>query len=183
MQIILILLLLVGGLSPLAYAQEDSTSAAGLVPPKMRHIDYALVYPGILPNNPLYPIKMIRDKIVLFLIADSAKRASFNLLQADKRVAAGVLLLKEDKKNEALAIVTIEKGGNYFHDAMNQAFQLKKEGREVDGFIQELGSALEKHIQVLTDLKKDVSEVNVQRVDSSLTRLKAYQKLIQASQK
>ncbi len=181
MRFIFILLLLIGSVAQTIYAQEDGSSAAGLVTPTARHLDYALVYPGILPNNPLYPIKMIRDKIVLFLITDPVKRAAFNLLQADKRLAAGILLLQEDKKNEALAITTIEKGENYFHEAMNQAFQIKREGRDVKGFIQKLDSALEKHTQDITGLKKDVSNKGVRRINDILVRLKTYQALLQAS--
>jgi len=183
MRFALIVLLLIGSISPVVHAQEMSTSAAGLAVARVHTIDYSLVYPGILPNNPLYPIKMIRDRIVLFLIADPVKRASFNLLQADKRVAAGELLLKEDEKNEALAITTIEKGENYFHEAFNQAFQLKREGREVNIFIQKLSSAREKHTQVLTDLKKAVTYENGKKLEVLLNRLKTYQKPLQDAQK
>lgn len=182
MRFVLVLLLLFGCVVPQAFAQEDGSPAAALQAPIRREIDYALVYPGILPNNPLYPIKMARDRIVLFLIADRVKRVEFNLLQADKRVAAGVLLMKEDKKYEPLAMTTIEKGQNYFHDAMNQVFQLKQEGSDVGLLIQTMGRASEKHVQVLTDLKKDLSKTGVERVDDVVSRLTAYQKSIKSSQ-
>src|SRR3989344_6985739 len=52
--------------------------------------EYTLPYPGILPDNLLYPIKVFRDRIVSFLISDPLKKAEFNLLQADKRLQAGV---------------------------------------------------------------------------------------------
>lgn len=182
MRFILILFLLLGSIVPAVFAEDNGSPAAVLTTPLVRHIDYSLAYPGILPNNPLYPIKMARDKIVLFLITDPVKRAKFNLLQADKRVAAGALLLQENKKNEALAITTIEKGENYFHEAMNQAFQIKREGREVNGFMRVLASALEKHVQVITDLKKDISKANSKKIDEALGRLRTYQKLIDTSQ-
>lgn len=181
MRFILTLFLLLGSIVPVVSAQDNSSPAAVLTTPLVRHVDYSLAYPGILPNNPLYPIKMARDRIVLFLITDRIKRAQFNLLQADKRVAAGALLVKEDKKHEALAITTVEKGENYFHDAMNQAFQLKEEGRDVAGLIRDLGRALEKHVQVLTDLKKDLSKTGAVKVDHVLGRLATYQKIIKTS--
>jgi hypothetical protein len=181
MRFVFVLLLLFGSIVPQAFAQEGGSPAATLQAPVKHQIDYTLAYPGILPNNPLYPIKMARDRIVLFLIADRVKRAEFNLLQADKRVAAGALLIKEDKKHEVLAITTVEKGENYFHDAMNQAFQLKQEGRDVAGLIRDLGRALEKHVQVLTDLKKDLSKTGAVKVDHVLGRLATYQKIIKTS--
>lgn len=182
MRFVLILFLLLGSIAPAVFAQNNSSPTAVPTTPPARHSDYSLVYPGILPNNPLYPIKMIRDRIVLFLIADPAKRATFNLLQSDKRVAAGALLLEEDTKNEALAITTIKKGENYFHEALNQAFQLKREGREVNGFIQKLSSAVEKHMQVIGDLKKKVTRENGEKLAVTLAHLKGYQKLLNASQ-
>lgn len=181
MRFIFILLLLFGSISPQVFAQENGSPAAALQAPVRHQIDYTLAYPGILPNNPLYPIKMARDKIVLFLIADRVKRVEFNLLQADKRVAAGDLLIKEDKKYEQLAITTIEKGQNYFHDAMNQVFQLKQEGRDVGLLIQTMGRASEKHVQVLTDLKKNLSKPGARKIDDVLARLATYQKSLKSS--
>lgn len=181
MRFIFTLLLLLLAFTPQIYAQEDGSSAASLTTQASLHNDYFLVYPGILPNNPLYPIKMARDKIVLFLITDPVKRAKFNLLQADKRVAAGALLLKEDKKNEALAITTIEKGENYFHESMTQSFQIKREGREVNEFSRQLEKAVDKHIQVISDLKKNISHANSERIGIVLSRLAEYKKLIQSS--
>lgn len=181
MRFVFVLLLLIGCIVPRAFAQEVGSPTAAFQAPVRHEIDYTLVYPGILPNNPLYPIKMARDRIVLFLIADKVKRVEFNLLQADKRVAAGDLLIKEDKKYEPLAITTIEKGQNYFHDAMNQVFQLKQEGRDVGLLIQTMGRASEKHVQVLTDLKKDLSKTGAGKIDDVLTRLATYQKSIKSS--
>src|SRR3989344_4901084 len=56
-------------------------------------VNYELVYPGILPDNPLYFIKAGRDRLVAFLINDSLKRAEFNLLTSDKRIYSAKLLL------------------------------------------------------------------------------------------
>ncbi len=48
-------------------------------------IEYALPYPGLLPDSPLYILKAIRDRIIEVLISDTMKKANFELLAADKR--------------------------------------------------------------------------------------------------
>ena len=82
-----VILLLFLSVPVVVFAQDSGTQAAGLVPSP---INYPLAYPGILPDNPLYPLKMLRDRIVFFLINDPFKKAEFNLLQADKRLGAGL---------------------------------------------------------------------------------------------
>ncbi len=60
-------------------------------------IDYQLPWPGILPDDPLYKIKVIRDKLVLSLIPSPQKKLEFNLLQADKGIYATQLLFDKGK--------------------------------------------------------------------------------------
>jgi hypothetical protein len=55
-------------------------------------VDYKLPYPGILPNNPLWPVKDLRDKAISLFIFDSVTKAQYYLRQADKRFAAGLAL-------------------------------------------------------------------------------------------
>ena len=80
---------------------QAANSALSSVP--HASVDYELPYPGLLPDNPLYPIKVFRDKVVSFFITDAQKQATFDLLQADKRVAAGEYLLQEkDESKDSL---------------------------------------------------------------------------------
>ncbi len=153
-------------------AQEDGTVPITPTPPAAS--EYSLPYPGILPNNPLYPIKMVRDKIILLLITDPYKKAQFNLLQADKRIEAAIFLVNEDKKNGKLAVTTIEKGENYYHDAVAEASALQEEGRDVGGFLHELDSAADKHISLMTDLQK-VLPGQKEELSRLKARLQSYQ--------
>src|SRR5579883_115828 len=50
--------------------------------------DYVLPYPGILPDNPFYFLKVLRDRLILFFISNPTKKSSFYLLQSDKRLEA-----------------------------------------------------------------------------------------------
>lgn len=156
---------------PHVLAQEDGTV---VIPSPVQVVDYPLPYPGILPNHFLYPLKMARDKIILFLIADPQKRVEFNLLQADKRIQAAVLLLQEDKKNASLAVKTIEKGENYYHDAVQQAIGLKKEGRDVSGLFLSLDHAATKHLSIVSNLQETLPD-QAKELDQLKARMQAYQ--------
>ena len=65
----------------------SATGAAAVMTPTPTP-NYLLPYPGMLPDNPLYMLKAMRDRVINFLIADSQKKAEFYLLQSDKRLNA-----------------------------------------------------------------------------------------------
>lgn len=59
--------------------------------------EYQLPWPGILPDNSLYKIKVIRDRLVLSLIQSPQKKLEFYLLLADKGIYAAQILFDEGK--------------------------------------------------------------------------------------
>lgn len=59
--------------------------------------DYKLPYPGILPDSPLYLLKLVRDYGVGLLITNPIDKAFYNLHLADKRVASVELLMIRSK--------------------------------------------------------------------------------------
>jgi len=116
--------------------------------------EYALAYPGILPDNPLYKIKAFRDWIVSVLIADPLKKASFDVLQADKRLVATQYLLQEAPPKGPLAIETLSKGENYFFEAITQMKQAKKQGEDAYDILQKLRLSNAKHLEVVLQLEQ-----------------------------
>lgn len=114
--------------------------------------DYQLPYAGILPDSPLYFLKTTRDKIISFLISDSLKKAEFDVLQADKRLQAGVQLVEKGK--EDLAEVTISKGENYFEEAISNIEEAKREGKDIKPLQEIMSRSVKKHTAVLELLEK-----------------------------
>ncbi len=129
-----------------AFAQEAPLGALSPTPT----IEYQLPYPGLLPDSPLYFLKTFRDRLMSYLIADPQKKAEFDLLQADKRLTAGVALAH--KNSYPLATSTISKGENYFFDAVVNAQAAKKQGIAISSLRQKLLLASLKHQEVLTML-------------------------------
>lgn len=119
---------------------------------------YPLPYPGMLPDSPFYILKVVRDKIISFLISDPLKRAEFNLLQADKRLQAGVFLAEKNTNKTALAISTVSKGQNYFEEAIYKTQEAKSQGKDVSGILDRLIAASRKHQEVLQSLQRDVAK-------------------------
>lgn len=125
---------------------EDSSSSA-----KLPKVEYTLPYPGLLPDSPFYFLKTIRDRVVGFLISDPMKKAEFNLLQADKRLAAGIYLSK--KRNFSLSESTISKGENYFEQGISNAMQAKQEGIDTGIFLRRLSNAAVVHMATVEELE------------------------------
>lgn len=134
-----------------AYAQEADSAILGT-----QTVDYALAYPGILPDNPLYFFKTIRDKIVGFLIADPVKKAEFDLLQADKRLESGYLLSLKRPMQEDLIADVISKGENYFSESIDQATFAKKQGNDVTEIVGKLATSNKKHAEVIGQIIQTV---------------------------
>ncbi len=144
----------------LTFAQEIASEEETASPSsETKEIKYELPYPGLLPDSPLYFLRILRDRIVSFLISDPLKKSEFNLLQADKRLNAGIYLVnssqnKDEKIN--LAISTISKAENYFHEALQKVKEAKSQGMDVSKILIKMKDSSKKHKQELKNLKQKV---------------------------
>jgi len=130
-----------------------------------------LAYPGLLPDSPLYFLKMIRDRFVSFSTQDPANKVDFDILQAEKRLNAGVYLFIQGKNN-SLAASTISKGANYFNDAINIAESTKKQGEDINGLKRKISESLLKYKYILKNLKNTKNEQikkGLQETDNKIT--------------
>lgn len=131
------------------FAQEATDSAQPNVSTSTE-IQYDLPYPGILPDNPLYDFKTLRDKIVGFLIIDPLKKSQFYLLNSDKRVRAGMMLF--DEKKYDLGVTTVSKSNNYMHDAVTTLDSLSKSRKDLGNQQQTTLTSIKKHEEVIQDM-------------------------------
>ena len=160
----------------LAFAQEEASSAAKATESATPTSLYTLPYPGMLPDNPFYSVKILRDHIVLFLISDPVKKAEFKLLQADKRLQAGVYLWRKDKEKADLVISTISKGENYFEQALEDTRQAKREGRDIGALAGDLAQSSRKHTQILSALQEEMPEQYTPALDTLRSRTESFTK-------
>jgi len=113
--------------------------------------DYALPYPGILPDHPLFFLKQLRDAIYEALIVDPIRKAEFYILQSDKRLNMGVFL--QDKGKTALASVSISETSSFMEKAVRGLTAWKSGGRTVPIYVVDrITAATAKHKEVLEEL-------------------------------
>lgn len=120
-------------------------------------IGYELAYPGLLPDSPLYFLKVARDRIASLLTSDPLKKAELDLLTSDKRLNSAVYLFKKGASKYALAEQTISKGENYFEDAIKQVELAKIQGLSVSNILPNLFLASQKHEEVIQSLINQTS--------------------------
>jgi len=131
-----------------------SPSVTPLPSPKPE-IQYYLPYPGILPDHPLYPLKMVRDRIWLWLTTNSLRKVEVLLLFADKRLGAGKALIEGNKVS--LGLTTIEKAEKYLERAVNQLEREKTKGPELGKLGEKLKTASQKHEEIIAELKENLT--------------------------
>jgi len=183
----LIVFIIVGVSLPQAYAQENITVAGGDVPPDQQQmepaegpllplpvvqkVEYTLPYPGILPDHPLYFLKRLRDTILEKLISDPIRKAEFYILQGDKRLQMGLMLIEGGKAN--LGESTISKGEKYIEQAVTKLSSYKESGGIIPPYvIERLEKATAKHQEVISDLMGKASEAEKNGLQGSLNLLK-----------
>ncbi|MGH7246372.1 MAG: DUF5667 domain-containing protein [Candidatus Levyibacteriota bacterium] len=135
--------------SPFSIVKAQTPSVA---PTSGIMVQYDLPYPGLLPDSPLYGLKVFRDKLVSLLISDPLKKTEFDLLQADKRLSGAIALSQKGSSENQLVVSTISKGENYFNDALKSARDARKQGLEVNALVDRLKNASAKHEQEVQKL-------------------------------
>ena len=134
---------------------DPNASESSMVVPS--RVNYELPYPGMLPDNPFYFLKVARDGIVKFLINDSMKRARFSLLNGEKRIYAGKMLV--DKGKDELAVTTIGKSNNYMFEGLAAIDVAKKQNSknlDIRPFLQQFKTATQKHQEMMGDMEPSI---------------------------
>lgn len=167
------------------YAQETTLT---IIPSPIQAVSqeessYQLPYPGLLPDHPLYIMKTMRDNIIDFFIGNPLKKTEFYLLQADKRLVAGVMLYQKDKtKTEEVASV-LSKSGNYFEKAIGQLREAKKLGLEIQPMLEKLIAASDKHREVLLKSEKQAAGADKKIFSTAHRRMLTFEKTLHSLQK
>ena len=129
-------------------------------PLRAQMVDYYLPAPGYLPDHPLYWVKMVRDRVDLWLTFSTTAKAQRFLNYADKRLAAGWALVEKGEID--LGVSTLTKGEKYLDQALAS-------GQSLDAT--KLNKAKLKHWEVLTLLKDKVGDRHQALMSQMLERL------------
>lgn len=149
-------------------------------PAPQQHIEYNLPFPGILPDHPLYKLKVLRDKIMLWLTINPKNKTDLYLLLTDKGILATAMLV--DKNQIPLAKQTALKAEHNYTLLTQELYRLPE--KPSPEFFLKLKTAAAKHQEVLQSLSGrvspedaaafgaviDFSKRNVQTITSYQTR-------------
>lgn len=114
---------------------------------------YDLPYPGVLSDNPLYFVKIVRDRITEFLTRDNLKKAQLYLLYSDKRAAMAVAMAQKGKNSQA--IDALSRAEKYFLKIAPLLKEAKKQGSSPDSsFVETLKLSNSKHRELVAELMK-----------------------------
>ncbi len=128
---------------------------------------YNLPYPGILPDNPLYFIKEIRDKILELVTRDNLKKAELYLLFSDKKVAMAESLAQKGKDKQALSI--FYEGEQYSQKIPKLIDTSKKQGvGPSTDFVQRIKLSNAKHQEVAETFLKDLPQGQSEMINQIL---------------
>lgn len=114
-------------------------------------IDYAFPYPGgVLPDHPLWPLKVVRDRLWLAITLSPTRKAELLLLFADKRIVSSKILFEKDKAE--LAFSTLTKAEKYLERAALKEKENRGKGMDTKDFLEKLAKASLKHRQVVREI-------------------------------
>ena len=155
---------------PLALAQEAIPNNSK---PSPSPLEYTLPFPGILPNHPLYGLKLLRDKLLSNLISNPIRQVEFAILLADKRLNAGVFLFHQGQK--PLAVKTLLETKDIFKRAQNKILTVPAETYlEVGNLKEKLQKSLEKHLEVVGELKDQADGKEKEQLTQLFTDLNTF---------
>lgn len=129
--------------------------------------EYQLPYEGILPDNPLYFFKKMRDELVQFGTRDMLKKAEVYLLTSDKQVAAARSLQQKGKIQ--LSLETLSEAEKNFAEIPTILQQSKQQGVSPStDFLNLLHQSNLKHKEIINEMMKLLPADNENRLKEIL---------------
>lgn len=146
------------------FAQNNTSNSSASA-----KVNYELPYPGILPDNPIYFLKAIRDRLVSYLINDPLKKAEFDLLTSDKK-ANGASYLAAHQKYD-LAVTSFSKSTNYFIEGVSKLDEAIRMGKDGASVLQNMKLAVKKHEEVLKGIDESTPKNLKPQIEYEAKRL------------
>jgi hypothetical protein len=139
-----------------AFAQEEAAEVATPLPEVLTQSPVEYLYPGLLPDHPLYFLKSFVYAVRgLFVFGDEAK-ARWHLKLSDKRAAEARELAEKGK--DVLAVRASEKAVTTRDRAIEYMEVIKAQGKDVEGLIEKLEAVSIRQQAVLEGVLEKVPE-------------------------
>jgi hypothetical protein len=103
---------------------------------------------------------------MLWLTFDNLKKAEMELLFADKRINAALVLVEGGKTG--LAVSTATKAEKYLESSVDRTVKMQKEGKDVKSHLLTLEKAAAKHLELLGEIGQKISGQEKNVLDKSI---------------
>lgn len=134
-----------------------TTSYSQAITLSEKKVIYELPYAGILPDNPFYFFKQLRDTFLEIATRDQMKKAEDLLVSSDKKAHMAQLLSKKGKNT--LMIRTLIEAEKQSLKIPSLITSSKKQGvGPKEGFVYRLKLSNVKHREVIEELIKDIPQ-------------------------
>ena len=148
------------------FAQEEKEATQAAELKEIEEVDYYLAYPGILPDHPLYWLKMARDRILLLLMNDPLQKFDRLLLYADKRLGAAKVLIEGNQLG--LGVTTATKAEKYLERSLEEFEKLRQAEKATPELEDRFEKALLKHTEVIEKLLEKIPDQTKPALEKSL---------------
>lgn len=150
--------------------EQESTSDRVMeeenVPEDGEETDYYLPYPGILPDHPLYWLKMVRDRISLWLTRTPTRKVDKLLLFADKRIGAARALWEGNQID--LAVTTATKAEKYLGQVVGELERFSDKLDNEAALVERVERATAKHEEVLMMMLQGADDASAKIIREAL---------------
>jgi len=138
--------------------------------PKNQQVEYALPYPGILPDHPLYFLKNVRDWLLKIFISQPVRKTEFEMLLSDKSLNMAIFLADQGKKD--LALKTLRISVDHLKTTESYLFEIPaSEKPQINNIKDRFEKSLEKHQEIISNLSLVFSSDQQGEITSMLTEL------------
>lgn len=151
-----------------ATIESVNPSASVAASPKTT-VDYYLPYPGILPDHPLYWVKMFRDRTLLWLTQNRTDKIEKMINFADKRIGAAQALIEGGKVQ--LGVTTATKAEKYLEQAVSEYNKIANDQTNLE-LKDKLSKSIAKHEEVLSLLISKTDSGSKEILEQLVTKLK-----------
>lgn len=158
--LVLMVSLAIGGLflTLNTFAQEATPPAEVLEEP--------IYTPRLLPDNPLYFLKRIKERIELFFAFTPEKRAEKLAEIATRRIAEAKMMVKKGKPEFVERLMA--RYQKHLERAIEKTEEAKKKGKEVEKVLEIITQATSQHQGVLSEVYEKVPEEAKKAIEKAI---------------
>lgn len=128
-----------------------------------RNVVYQLPHPGMLPDNPFYFAKEVRDSMAQVATRDALRKSELALVVSDRKAAESLSLAQKGK--DTLALQTITEAEKEFAQISIWLKESKASGvNPTNDFMDILYQSNTKHKEVILELMKELPQENLSTI-------------------